>query len=95
MHRDFVAVLARMRRGGEMLATILDPAQRLPYLARQSGECEFLRIEVVLDAKATANFRRHDTQFALFHLQAMRKRGTDDVRKLGRAVDHKFACSLV
>ena len=40
-------------------------------------------------------FRRDDAQFALLHVQAVRKRGPDHVRKLSRRIDHEFAGALV
>ena len=90
MGGQLVAVLARMRRCNQMLAAILDPAQRLSELQRQRGDRDLLRIEVVLDPETAADIGRDHPQLRFGQSDRLRQHGANDVRKLGGAVDDEL-----
>src|ERR1700687_2411155 len=83
-------MFARVGRGDQMLAPILDPAQRPIELHRQRRDRQFLRIEIVLRPEPAAHVRGDHPQLAFGDSQTFRQDGPDDMGKLRRAVDHQF-----
>jgi hypothetical protein len=82
-------VLAAVRAGGEVLAPILDPAQRMAELQRRPGESDFLAQQNALVAEAAADIGRDDADAPLLDAEALGKTGANDVRLLGRADENE------
>jgi hypothetical protein len=70
---DLVVMLAAVRAGREMLATILGPAHRMAAMHREPGKADFFRQQNSFMPEAAADVGRNDTDSALLHAEAFGK----------------------
>ena len=87
---DAVMVFAAIGGGREMLAAILDPANRMPAMQREPAECYLFRQQDALVAKAAADVRRDDPDAAVIETETLGQAGAHDVRHLRRRVDDEL-----
>ncbi len=93
--RDNVVMLATIGAGNQMLAAILDPAERPPEFQREPGDAELLGLQHALVAETAADIRRDDADAALRDAEVLGERGADHVRHLRRGIDHELAGPLL
>ncbi len=72
-----------MARRQQMLATVLDPLDRRAQLQRQPGDDNLLRVDLRLDAKATAHVGGHDAHGLLVQAEQLGHHFPQAVRDLG------------
>ena len=84
-------VLAAVGVGGQVLAPVLEPAQRGADLARSPGERDLLRQQDALVAEAAADVGRDHADLALVDAEALCQARAHDVRLLGRGVNDELA----
>ncbi len=67
-----------------MLGAGLDPSDRPSELLGGPHREHFFRVELALDAEASADVRRDDMKIGLGHAEHAGEEGTNEVRELGR-----------
>src|SRR5262249_49308783 len=95
MPRDVIVMLAAIRVGDEMLATVLEPANRMADLGREPAERDLLGTQEALVAKAAAHIRRDDADLAVLEPKTLAQAGLHRVRELGRRDEREVAQSRI
>ena len=88
-------VVARERRGRQVLDAVLDPFHRPPGHDRGDDGADVARIGADLVAEAAADVGRDDVDLVLGDLRDQRGDGADDVRRLEGAPHGQLALDLV
>src|SRR5262249_25523914 len=83
-------MLAAIGARREMLATVFDPAHRMPAVHRKPAERHFLGEQDALIPEGAADVRRDDANACLIETETFRKTGTVDVWHLRRGVDRQL-----
>ncbi len=81
---DIVQLVARMRRGHEMLAPLLDPAHRPAEAAREERDQEILGVGVALAAEPAADIERDDAHALLGEAEGRGDLAAHPMHDLGR-----------
>ena len=90
----FIMVLARVRARRQVLAAVLDEAERPLEGLGQPGHAQFFLLQHALVAEGAAHVRRHHPHPTLFQVQALGQHAADHVRHL-RGADHHQLVSLM
>ena len=90
-----VVMLAGVGACGEMLAPILDPAQRPAGAHRRPRHRDLLGLEHALVAEAAAHVGRDDPHVRLIEPEELREPGADEMRHLGGRVHDELSLALV
>ena len=91
---DIVQLVARMRRGHEMLAPVLDPAHRPAEAAREERDQQVLGIDVALAAEAAADIERDEAHALLGEAEDRGDLAAHPMHDLGRRPDrHRRRCA--
>ena len=93
--REPVMMLARIGARYKVLAAVLDVAERGAVFAREPGNAQLFGLQHAFVAKAAANIGRHHAHLSLRHPKELRNAGADDVRHLGRRVDHELVAARI
>ena len=92
---EAVVMLARIGARHEVLAPVLDIAERPAEFEREPGDAQFFRLQHAFVAEAAAHVGRDHAHLPLFDAEKLRKAGANDVRHLGRGVDHELVAAVV
>ena len=95
IERDLVMVLAAVGVGGQVLASILEPANRMTAAKREPAEADFFGEQDPLVAEAAADVGRDDADAALLQAKTFGKAGANDMRHLARRVEHELIAAMV
>ena len=90
-----VMMLAGIGAGGEVLAPVLDPAQRPAGAHRRPRDRDLLGLEHALVAEAAAHVGGDHAHVRLVEPQELREPGADEMRHLGGCVHHELSLALV
>ena len=88
-------VVAGVGGGQEMLAAVLDPAHGMIDFERERGDRRLFRRQSRLRAETAAHVGRDDADVALLEPEHLGQPQPDDVRHLGRGVDHELVQAMV
>src|SRR5262245_55663440 len=88
-------MLAAIRVGNEMLATVLKPANRMVDLGREPAERDLLGAQQALVTEAASHIRRDDTDLAVLEPETFAQAGLHRVRELGRRDEREIAQSRI
>jgi hypothetical protein len=88
-------VLARVRAGDEVLAAILEVAERPAVLQRQPRHAQLLGLHDALVAEAAADVRRDHSHLLLVQAEEARDADAHDVRRLRRGIEDELVRAVV
>ena len=86
-------MFAAVGAGNQMLATILDPAERRSELPSEPGDAQLFRLQHAFVAEAAAHVGRDHAHAALRDPEMLGDRGADHVRHLRRGMDHELVAA--
>ena len=90
-----VTVLARIGADHQVLATILDVAERSPEFQRQPRDAQLFRLEDTFVAETAPHVGRDDPHLSLVDAEKLRQADADDMRDLGRCMHDDLAAAIV
>ena len=88
-------IVARERRGRQVLNAVFHPLHRTPGHDRRHDRADVARIGSDLVAKTAADVRRNDVDFVFGDLGNQRRNGANDMRRLECPPNRQFAFDLV
>ena len=94
-NHQIVCMVPSMRRGEQMLASILDPSHGMPDLHRDRGDCNVLRHDPVLPAEAASDIGRYDTHLVFRNPQHAGERQPLHLATLGGEIDDQLIQAMV
>ena len=90
-HLHGAVLVARLARGEQVLAPVLDPLQRRADLRRREHQAHLVALDHDLLAEAAAGVAHHDPDAVLRHAEQARAEEPHLVRRLRRRVDRELA----
>src|ERR1019366_1784557 len=88
-------MISRVNRSQEMLATVLDPADRMWHLHRDRGDSNFFGQKAILPTEAATDIWCDDADLVLGQTEGLGQAQPHDMRPLGREVDHQLVQPVI